>query len=139
LTPTLQIFRGISKVPSQPSLLQAKQAQLPQPLLGGEMLQSPHHPRNPELDTVLQMGPHWGRVEGGGDPPSTCWSYSSECTPGDHWPSWQPGHTAGSWSTCHPPAFPGPSLQSCSPAGQPQPVLVHGVVPPQVQAPALAL
>jgi len=47
LTPTLQIFRGISKVPSQPSLLQAEQAQLPQPLLVGEMLQSPHHPRSP--------------------------------------------------------------------------------------------
>jgi len=39
LTPTLQIFRGISKVPSQPSLLQAEQAQFPQPLLVGEMLQ----------------------------------------------------------------------------------------------------
>jgi len=43
LTPTLQIFRGISKVPSQPSLLQAEQAQLPQPFLVGEMIQSPHH------------------------------------------------------------------------------------------------
>ena len=37
LTPTLQIFRGISKILSQPSLLQAEQAQLPQPLLAGEM------------------------------------------------------------------------------------------------------
>jgi len=81
LTPTLQIFRGISKVPSQPSLLQAKQAQLPQPLLIGEMFQSPHHPRSPPLDslqqlliflelgspaldTALQMGPHQGSVEG---------------------------------------------------------------------------
>jgi len=34
LTPTLQRFISISKVPSQPSLLQAEQAQLPQPLLG---------------------------------------------------------------------------------------------------------
>jgi len=81
LTPTLQIFRGISKVPSQPSLLQAQQAQLPQPLLIAEMLQSPPHPRSPaldslqylvvflelgspELDTALQMGPPQGRVEG---------------------------------------------------------------------------
>ena len=40
LTPTLQIFRGISKVPSQPSLLQAEQAQLPQPLLVGDVLAS---------------------------------------------------------------------------------------------------
>jgi len=34
------------------------------------------------------------------------------------------------------PSTPSPSPQSCSPAGQPQPVLVHGVVPPQVQDPA---
>jgi len=46
LTPTLKIFRGISKVPSQPSLLQATQAWLPRPLLVGEMLQSPHHLRS---------------------------------------------------------------------------------------------
>jgi len=37
------------------------------------------------------------------------------------------------------PSTPSPSLQSCSPAAQPQPVLVPGVVPPQVQDPALAL
>ena len=36
LTPTLKIFISISKVLSQPSLLQAKQAQLPQPFLIGE-------------------------------------------------------------------------------------------------------
>ena len=40
LTPTLQIFISIDKVPSQPSLLQAEQAQLPQPFLTGQMLQS---------------------------------------------------------------------------------------------------
>ena len=55
LTPTLQIFMGISKVPSQPSLLQAEQAQLPQPLLVGEMLQSPPHPRSPVLDSLQQL------------------------------------------------------------------------------------
>ena len=47
-----QVFVGIYKVPSQPSLLQAKQAQLPQPLLTGEMLQFPHHPRSPPLDSL---------------------------------------------------------------------------------------
>jgi len=51
-TPTLQIFRGIYKVPSQPSLLQAEQAQLLQPLLVAEMLQSPHHPCSPLLDSL---------------------------------------------------------------------------------------
>jgi len=35
LTPTLQIFVSTYKVPSQPSLLQAKQAQVPQPFLLG--------------------------------------------------------------------------------------------------------
>jgi len=43
LTPILQIFIGIYKVLFQPSPLQAEQAQRPQPLLTGEMLQSPHH------------------------------------------------------------------------------------------------
>ena len=52
LTPILNIFIDISKVPSQSSLLQAEQAQLPQPLLIGDMLQSPHHPRSPPLDSL---------------------------------------------------------------------------------------
>ena len=52
LTPTLQIFISISKVLSWPSLLQAEQAQLLQPLLIGEMLQSSHHPRSPPLDSL---------------------------------------------------------------------------------------
>ena len=52
LTPTLEIFISIYKVPSQPSLLQAKQAQLPQPFLIGEMLQSPHRPHSPPLDSL---------------------------------------------------------------------------------------
>ena len=38
-----------------------------------------------------------------------------------------------------PPALPGPSLQSCFPAGQPKPVLLHGVMPPRVQDHILAL
>jgi len=51
LTPTLKIFLSIYKVPSQSSLLQAKQAQLPQPFLVGdagasitftEVMESPH-------------------------------------------------------------------------------------------------
>ncbi|XP_054052745.1 uncharacterized protein LOC128907644 [Rissa tridactyla] len=71
-------------------------------------------------------------------PCPTCWPRSSGCPPGDHWPSWPPGHMAGSWATCCPPGLPGPSLQSCSAAGQPQPVLVRGVVPPQGQDPTLA-
>lgn len=41
-----------------------------------------------------------------------------------------PRHIADSCSVCRPS---GPSLQSCFPAGQAQPVLVHRVVPPQGQ------
>jgi len=52
LTPTLKILIGIYKIPSQPSLLQVKQAQLPQPFLVGEMLQSPHRPCSPPLDSL---------------------------------------------------------------------------------------
>ena len=52
LTPTLQIFISIYKVPSQPSLLQVEQAQLPQPPLLGQMLESPHHPCSPPLDSL---------------------------------------------------------------------------------------
>jgi len=40
LTPTLKLVVSISKIPSQPSLLQVKQAQLPQPFLVGQLLQS---------------------------------------------------------------------------------------------------
>jgi len=36
----------------QPSLLQAEQAQLPQPLLIGEMFQSPHHPCSPQQGLI---------------------------------------------------------------------------------------
>ena len=43
LTPTLEVFLSIYEVASQCSLLQAEQAQLPQPFLIGEMPQSPHH------------------------------------------------------------------------------------------------
>ena len=67
-------------VTSQPSLLQAEQAQLPQPVFVEEVLQPSDHLRAPSLDplqqllvfialgapdmdVVLQMGPHEGRVE----------------------------------------------------------------------------
>ena len=52
LTPTLKTFISIQKVPSQPSLLQAEEAQLPQPFHIGEMLQSPNHLYSPPLDCL---------------------------------------------------------------------------------------
>jgi len=80
LTPPLQILIGISKVPSQPSLLQAEQAQLPQPLLVGGMLKSPPHPRSPALGslagelgsvtlTLSSLPPCPPRLSAGGVPP----------------------------------------------------------------------
>ena len=51
------------------------------------------------------MGPQPGQSRGGGEPPSPCCPHSSSCTPGSHWPSWHPGHAAGSWSPCRPPGL----------------------------------
>ena len=42
-----QILAGCSKVIPEPSLLQAEQPQLPQPVLTGEVLQPSDHPRGP--------------------------------------------------------------------------------------------
>ena len=68
LTPTLQIFISIYQVPSQPSLLQVKQTHLPQPFLIGEMLQCPHHPHSPLLDSHQPghhpTAPEWGSRAG---------------------------------------------------------------------------
>ena len=52
LTPTLKIFIGIYKVPSQSSLLQAEQVQLTQLFLVGEMIQSLNHLCSPPLDSL---------------------------------------------------------------------------------------
>ena len=47
-----QLLEGCYKVSLQPSLLQTEQPQLSQPFLTGEMLQSPHHPCSPLLDSL---------------------------------------------------------------------------------------
>ncbi|KAK4825361.1 hypothetical protein QYF61_026880 [Mycteria americana] len=77
----LKILEGFNKVSPQPSLLQAEQPQLSQPVLVGEVLQPSDHfhgppldplqqlhvllvLRAPELDAVLQVGSHQSRVEG---------------------------------------------------------------------------
>jgi len=60
---------------------------------------------SPELDTVLQMQPQWGRVDEkdhflqcAGHAP-----FNATHCPGSHWSSWPQGHNAGSWPTCWPP------------------------------------
>ncbi|KAK4831174.1 LOW QUALITY PROTEIN: hypothetical protein QYF61_015644 [Mycteria americana] len=77
----LKILEGCYKVSLEPSLLQAEQPQLSQPVLVGEVLQPSDHfhgppldplqqlhvfplLRAPELDTVLQMSSHQSRGEG---------------------------------------------------------------------------
>jgi len=92
LTPTLQIFIGIYKVPSQPSLLQAKQVQLPQPFLTGQMLVtsstlwpsaglSPVAPHvswtgEPRTGCGTPDGASLGQSRGRGESPWTWWSHS---------------------------------------------------------------
>ena len=68
--------KGLSGISLEPSLLQAEQAQLPQPFYVGELLWSSSWPSSgltaialhpcagsPGLGTALQMGPHKGRAE----------------------------------------------------------------------------
>ncbi|RMB89921.1 hypothetical protein DUI87_33695 [Hirundo rustica rustica] len=86
-TTTLQEVVESDKVTSESPLLQAKERQLPQPLLTGLVFQVPHQPccppldalkhlnvlpklRDPELDTALQVWPHQCRVEGKNDLPA---------------------------------------------------------------------
>ena len=59
----LQILKGRSQFTTQPSLLQAEQPQLPQPVLTGEVFHSADHCCGPLLDTV-QVRSHLHRVEG---------------------------------------------------------------------------
>ncbi|KAK4814330.1 hypothetical protein QYF61_014844 [Mycteria americana] len=75
------LLEGCNKVSPEPSLLQAEQPQLSQPVLVGEVLQPSHHFRGPpldslqqlhvllvlrapELDAALQVGSHQSGVEG---------------------------------------------------------------------------
>jgi len=50
--PSLQVFVQIKKIPPEPSLPQAEQSQLSQPLLTEEMLQSLNHLHGPSLDSL---------------------------------------------------------------------------------------
>ncbi|KAK4828787.1 hypothetical protein QYF61_000844 [Mycteria americana] len=54
-TTSFQVVVESNKVSPQPPFLQAKQSQLPQPLLIGLLLQTLHQLRCPSLDTLLDM------------------------------------------------------------------------------------
>ena len=81
MPPTLKIFININKITSQSSFLKAEQTLVAYPFLIKEVLQALYNldgppldsfqgipfffvPGNPELDTVLQVRPDQGRVEG---------------------------------------------------------------------------
>jgi len=85
--------------------------------------------KSPEVDTVLQVWPHQGKLEGKDNLPRPAGHSlfnASQDTVG------LLGHrrTAGLWPTCCLPGHPGPSLQSSFLAGQP--ITIHVVIPPQV-------
>jgi len=80
-TTSCQVVVESNKVSPQPPLLQTKQPQLPQPILIGLVLQTPHQPpcpsldtlqqlsvllvvRGPKLNTALKVRPHQCRVQG---------------------------------------------------------------------------
>ena len=54
-TPSCQVVVASNEVPPQPPLLQTKQPQLPQPLLTRLVLQTPHRPHCPSLDTLQPL------------------------------------------------------------------------------------
>ena len=81
LIPTLKILININQILSESSFLKAEQTRVSQPFIIGEMLQAPYHlcgplldsfqeihvffaPGSSELDTILQVRPDQGRVEG---------------------------------------------------------------------------
>ncbi|KAK4824291.1 LOW QUALITY PROTEIN: hypothetical protein QYF61_013036 [Mycteria americana] len=153
-TPSFQVVVESNKVSPQPPFLQAKQSQLPQPLLIRLVLQTLHQLRCPSLDmlqhfnvslvgpklnTVFEVRPHQCRVQGH-----------------DHFPS-PAGHTISDTSQdaigflghlgtllAHIQAAVNqhPQVLFCQAAFQPlfpKPVALHGVAVAQVQDLALGL
>ena len=55
LISSLQVLKGCSEVSLEPSLLQAKQAQIPQPFFTGEVLQPSDHLCGHPLDLLQQL------------------------------------------------------------------------------------
>ncbi|KAK4823100.1 hypothetical protein QYF61_025838 [Mycteria americana] len=147
----LRILKGCNKVSPEPYLLRAKQPQLSQPVLIGEMFHPSDHfcgppldllqqvhvlpvLRTPELDAVLQVGSHHSRAEGQNHLPQpaghtsfdaaqdTVGFLGRECT--------LLAHVHNPQVLLHRAAL-NPFI--------PQPVLIPGVAPTQVQDLALAL
>ena len=119
MTATLQIFINGDEIPPQPSPLHAEQTQVSHLFFAWAMLLAPHllpsarlvlgdshlEQGSPELDMVLQMWPHWGRVDKKDHAPQTAGHPPFNVThwPGYRWSSWPQGHTDGWRPTCRPP------------------------------------
>ncbi|KAK4817094.1 hypothetical protein QYF61_027925 [Mycteria americana] len=152
----LQVLKGRNKVSPEPSLLQAKQPQVSQPFLMGEVF----HPSDyfcslpldplqqvhvfpvlgtPELDAVLQVGSHQSRAEGQNPLPRPAGHPSFDA-------AWDTAGFLGCECTLlahvqlfihqYPQAL---LLRAAFSPFIPQPVLIPGVAPTQVQDLALGL
>ncbi|KAK4815884.1 hypothetical protein QYF61_009935, partial [Mycteria americana] len=155
-TTSFQVAVESNKVSPQPPLLQAKQPQLPQPLLIRLVLQTLHQLRCPSLDTlqhlhvslvvrgpklntVFEVRPHQCRVQGHDHCPSPAGhaiSDTSQDAIGFL------GHLGTLLAHLQPAVHQQPQVLFCLAAFQPlflKPVVLHGVVVTQVQDLALGL
>ena len=114
----------------QPSLLQAEQPQLSQPVLIGEVLQPLNHlcgllwtHSNRSVSFLCWGLQSWTRTpdglspernRGAESPPSICWPRFSCCSPGYGWPSGLQAHFGGSCPAFYPSVPPSPSRQAHS-------------------------
>jgi len=112
-TTSFQAVIESNKVSPEPPLLQNEQSQLPQSFPIRPVLQIFHSFIAPTLNMLqclsaflVVRGPKhsiWGAASpvpstGGQSPPCSYWLHYICYKPGCHWPSWPPGHTAGSCS-----------------------------------------
>ncbi|KAK4817737.1 hypothetical protein QYF61_026537 [Mycteria americana] len=155
-TTSFQVVVESDKVSPQPPLLQAKQPQLPQPLLIRLLLQTLHQlccpsldtlqhlnvslvARGPKLNTVFEVWPHQCRVQGHNHFPSPA-GHAIFDTSQDAIGFL--GHLGTLLAHIQPAVNQHPQVLFCLAAFQPlfpKPVVLHGVAVAQVQDPALGL
>ncbi|RMC14734.1 hypothetical protein DUI87_06908 [Hirundo rustica rustica] len=154
-TATLQEVVECDKVTSESPFLQAKQPQLPQSFFVRLVLQAPHQPRcppldtlkhlnvlpklrGPELDTILKVWPHQCRVQGKNDLPAPAGHTIPD-------PGQVPLALLATWAHCWPMfscchQYPQvPFLLGTVQPHHPQPITLQGVTAAKVQDSALGL
>ncbi|KAK4830856.1 hypothetical protein QYF61_013785 [Mycteria americana] len=142
----LKILKGCYKVSLEPSLLQAEQPQPSQPFFIGEVFQPsdyfcgpPLDQLTPELDAVLQVGSHQSRVEGQNHLPRPAGHASFDAAQ-DAVDLLGCEHTLSAHIQLFIHQY--PQVLLCRAALNPfipQPVLIPGIAPTQVQDLALGL